>query len=146
MANNVRPVPEGYHTVTPYLVVTGVAKLMDFLKQAFGAVEIERHSRPDGTIQHAQMKIGDSMLMMGDAQEPWKPAPATFYMYLEEVDATYQRAMEAGGVSLGEPKDQFYGDRIGAVQDPSGNQWWLATHTEDVTPEEIARRAKAAQG
>jgi PhnB protein len=146
MANNVKPIPEGFHTITPYIASQGTAKLMDFLKQAFGAAEIERHARPDGTIQHAQMKIGDSMLMMGDAQEPWTPAPATFYMYLEEVDATYQRAMEAGGVSLGEPKDQFYGDRIGGVKDPSGNQWWLATHKEDVSPEEMARRAKAAQG
>ncbi len=146
MANNVKAVPDGYHSVTPYLTVPGVAKLIDFLKQAFGAVEIERMARPDGTVQHAQVKIGDSFVMMGEPQPPHEPRPATLYLYLENVDEVYRRALAAGGISLREPRDEFYGDRGGGVEDPSGNQWWIATHVEDVAPEELQRRAQAARG
>ena len=144
MPNKTKPIPDGYHSVTPYLAAPGIAKLIDFLKQAFGATEVERFSRPDGTVQHAEIKIGDSMVMLGEPQDASKAMPATLYVYVADTDATYQRAVQAGGRSLREPRDEFYGDRTAGVEDPLGNQWWIGTHIEDVSPEEIARRAKAA--
>ena len=119
---------------------------MDFLKQAFGAKEIERMQDPGGRVGHAQMKIGDTFVMMGEPQAPQQPKPCNLYLYVENVDAVYQQAIQAGGKSISEPKDQFYGDRSGAVEDPSGNGWWIATHIEDVSSEEIARRAQALHG
>ncbi|HVX11809.1 MAG TPA: VOC family protein [Pirellulales bacterium] len=139
----VQPVPAGYHTVTPYLVVRGVDRLIDFLKQAFGAVEIHRMSRPDGSVGHAEMKIGDSPIMMGEPMGDQPPMPAVLYVYLDDMDTVYCRALDAGATSISEPADQFYGDRHGGVKDPCGNLWWIATHIEDVSPEEIARRAAA---
>ena len=144
MAKAVKAVPDGYHTVTPYLVVPGVARLMDFLREAFGAAEVMRHARPDGSVQHAEVCIGDSMVMMGEPQPGSEPRPATVCLYLSDVDETYRKAIAAGGKSLREPADQFYGDRSGGVQDPCGNQWWISTHVEDVAPEELERRAAAA--
>src|ERR1035437_3384908 len=120
---SVKPIPDGAHTVTPYLVVEGVPKLIDFLKQAFGAEELFRMARPDGGVMHAEVKIGDSMIMIGEAMGQWKPKPCSLYLYVEDVDAVYQRAIQAGGTSVGEPKDQFYGDRSGGVTDPCGNHW-----------------------
>jgi uncharacterized glyoxalase superfamily protein PhnB len=140
----VKPIPDGYHTVTPYLVVPGIAKLIDFLKQAFDATEIERHAQPDGTIMHAEVKIGDSMVMMGQAQGEHKAMPAMIYLYVNDCDSVYKRALAAGGTSIMQPADQFYGDRNAAVKDPSGNQWWIATHKEDLSKEELAKRAEAA--
>ena len=145
MPNNVKPIPDGFHSITPYLAVPGVAKLIDFLKQAFDAKETERMMRPDGTVHHAEVLIGNSKVMMGEPVAPRQPMPAMLYLYLADVDAAYRRAIEAGAISLAEPADQFYGDRHGGVQDPSGNQWWIATHFEDVAPEEMQRRAAAAQ-
>jgi len=143
----VKPIPDGYHTVTPYLVLRDAAGLIEFLQQAFDAEEIERMQAPDGGITHAEVRIGDSVIMMGDANESVPPMPAMIHLYLEDSDAAYQRALEAGATSLREPEDQFYGDRTGGVQDAFGNQWWLATHIEDVSPEEMRRRAEAqAQG
>jgi uncharacterized glyoxalase superfamily protein PhnB len=142
MAKTVKPIPKGYHTVTPYLVVEGTAKLIDFVKQAFGAKETFRSTRPDGAIMHAEVKIGDSVIMMGDAQEG-KQMPGMIHLYVEDADATYRRALEAGATSLREPADQFYGDRSAGVKDPLGNHWWVATHIEDVSAEEVARRAQA---
>lgn len=127
MTKNTNPVPDGYHTVTPYLVVPGVAKLIVFLKQAFDAQEIERHERPDGTVQHAEVRIGDSIIMMGEPQPPQKPMPAMIYLYVADADALYQRALMAGATSVRAPADQPYGDRTGGVQDSCGNQWWVAT-------------------
>ena len=142
-----QPIPDGYHSVTAYLTVPGVARLMDFLKQAFGAKEIERMQEPSGRVGHAQMKIGDTMVMIGEPQGPHQqPKPCNLYLYVENVDAVYQQAIQAGGKSISEPKDQFYGDRSGGVEDPSGNGWWIATHIEDVSQEEIARRAQALHG
>jgi PhnB protein len=138
--SNVKPVPDGYHTLTPYLTVTGVAKLIEFLKQAFGATETYRMSRPDGSVGHAELKIGDSPVMLGEASEKWKARPSNLYMYVPDVDAAYRRAMDAGGISQMEPADQFYGDRNAGVEDPSGNYWWIGTHVEDVSPEELNRR------
>lgn len=142
---NVKAVPEGHHTVTPYIVVTGVGKLIDFAKQAFGAIEVYLSKRPDGTVMHAEIKIGDSIVMMGEAAGGGKHFPAMLHLYMEDVDAIYQRAIEAGAKSLREPADQIYGDRTGGVEDAFGNQWWIAKHIEDVSPEELEQRAKAAQ-
>ena len=135
--------PEGYHTVTPYLIGPGTAALIDFLKASFGAQERERHMRPDGKIMHAEVKIGDSVVMMGEASDDFKPMPTSVHLYLEDVDAAYERAVQAGGKSLREPTDQSYGDRSAGVQDASGNHWWLATHVEDVSPEEMQRGQEA---
>lgn len=140
----VNPIPEGYHSVTPYLVVEGAAGLIDFLKQAFGATEKERFLRPDGLIGHAEVKIGDSIVMLSDAGEQGKPMHTGIHLYVEDADAVYRRALQAGATSLSEPGDQFYGDRSAGVQDPRGNTWWISTHFEDLTPEEIVERGKGA--
>jgi PhnB protein len=140
-----RPIPQGYHSVTPYLAVQGVPKLINFLKQAFDAEERERMTTPDGRVSHAEVKIGDSIVMMGEPTGESKSMPCMIYLYLEDTDAAYERALEAGATSLRAPTDMFYGDRNAAVTDPVGNQWWIATHVEDVPPEEMQRRAKAQQ-
>ena len=139
----VKPIPDGYHTVTPYLVVRDVPRLIDFLRQAFGATEIMRSARPDGSIMHAEVTIGDSRVMMGEASTEWPPMPGCVHLYVVDTDALYHLALQAGAKSLREPTDQFYGDRMAGVQDPIGNQWWIATRTENVSPAEIARRAAA---
>jgi len=144
MAANVKSVPEGFHTVTPYLVIPQAAKLIDFLKQAFDATEIVRMMRPDGTVHHAEVKIGDSMIMMGEAEGQSAMKPGALYLYVPDVDATYRRAVQAGATSLSEPMDMFYGDRGGGVEDAWGNTWWIGTHIEDVAPEELKKRAEAA--
>ncbi len=140
----VKPIPDGYHSVTPYLIVEGVARLIEFLTRAFDAKETLRSEGPGGAIMHAQVKIGDSFVMMGEAQGPFKPMPGSVYLYVADTDAVYKRALEAGGVSIMQPADQFYGDRSAGVKDPSGNYWWIATHIEDVAPAELAARAEAA--
>jgi PhnB protein len=139
----VKPIPDGYHSVTPYLVVQGVPTLIDFLKQAFDAQETMRMPRPDGAIMHAEVRIGDSAVMMGEAMGEFKPMAGSIHLYVEDTDATYQRALQAGATSVMEPVDQFYGDRSAGVKDPVGNHWWIATHIEDVSPGELARRAEA---
>jgi uncharacterized glyoxalase superfamily protein PhnB len=140
----VKPIPDGYHTVTPYLVVPGVAKLITFLKQAFGAEETHPPtSRPDGAIMHAEVRIGDSRVMMGEPMGDYKPMPASLYLYVNDTDAVYKRALQAGATSIMEPANQFYGDRNAGVKDELGNFWWIGTHIEDVSPEEIAKRAEA---
>jgi PhnB protein len=146
MTTKVKPVPEGRHTVCSYIVSPGVAQIIDFAKQTFGATEVYSHKRPDGSVMHAEIKIGDSIVMLGEAPEGGKKFPAMLHLYLEDVDAVYQRAIQAGAKTLREPADQIYGDRSGGVEDAFGNQWWISTHVEDVTPEELERRAKAAQG
>ena len=142
----VKPIPEGYHTVTPYLVVKGAGKLIDFLKAAFDAQENFRMPMPDGSIGHAEVRIGNSMIMLGEARDQWKAMPTTLQLYLEDVDAAYARAVAAGGTPVAEPQNQFYGDRRGGVQDMCGNYWWMATHIEDVSEEEMKRRMDAAGG
>jgi uncharacterized glyoxalase superfamily protein PhnB len=137
----VRPVPEGYQSVIPYLIVDGAARLLDFVKQAFGAVEHERMSRDDGSIGHAEVRIGDTVVMISDGRDPWKPMPAALYLYVPDTDTIYHRAIEAGATSLMEPADQFYGDRNAGVRDPSGNIWWIGSRVEDVSREELERRA-----
>ncbi len=143
----VKPIPEGYHSVTPYLVVPGVAGVIDFLRHTFGAEEVhERMTRPDGAVMHAEVQIGNSRIMMGEPAGPFPAMPGSLYVYVEVTDAAYRRALEAGGVSLMEPADQFYGDRNAGVKDPAGNYWWIGTHVEDVPPEEMSRRAQQHQG
>ncbi len=140
---SVSPVPEGYHTVTPYLVVPNGLAFLAFVEKAFGAVEKSRTLRPDGPIANAELQIGDSRLRMAQARDPWKPMPTGFYLYVPDTDATYEAALAAGGLSTLEPADQFYGDRNAGVQDPWGNNWWIATHIEDVDQDEIQRRMAA---
>jgi PhnB protein len=135
MATKVRAVPEGHHTVTPYIVVPDVAKLIDFAKKAFGANEVHLSKRPDGSVMHAEIKIGDSIVMMGEAGPGGKHFPGMLHLYMEDVDAVYQRALQAGAKSLREPADQPFGDRMGGVEDAFGNQWWIATHIADVSPQ-----------
>ena len=132
MANNVKYIPEGHHTVSPYLVVTGVAQLIEFTKQAFGATEVYLSKRPDGSVQHAEVRIGDSIVMMGEGGPGGKHFPGMLHLYMEDVDAVYQRAVQAGAKSVREPADQPYGDRSGGVEDTFGNQWWISTHVKDV--------------
>ena len=140
----VKPVPDGYHTVTPYLTVDDAALQIDFLKRAFNA-QVKYEMKDDkGNIRHAEVLVGDSVLMIGQARDEWKPRPMMLYLYVPDVDATYQSALAAGAKSVQEVTNQFYGDRSGGVEDPQGNQWWMATHVEDVSPEEMDRRMKAA--
>lgn len=127
----VKPIPDGFHTVTPYLLVQGVPRLIEFLEKAFDGKVIHRSTGEDGTINHAQVQVGDSMVMMGEARDQWKPMPGMLYLYVEDVDTLYQRGIQAGGTSVQEVANAPYGDRVGGVQDPTGNQWWIATHIED---------------
>ena len=123
--------PEGLRTVTPFLHPRGAAQMIDFLEQAFGAEEKSRAQSPDGVIHHATVMIGDSMIEMGEAHGPWQPMPTTFFMYVEDVDGLYRRALAAGAASQGEPADQPYGDRVAGVSDPFDNVWYIATHIRD---------------
>jgi len=120
--------PEGLRSVTPYLHPKGASEAIDFLKRAFGAEEVARHASPEGVIQHATMRIGDSMIEMGEAHGQFQPMSSMFYLYVENADQWYQRALDAGAASLAPPADQPYGDRVAGVTDPFGNQWFMATH------------------
>jgi PhnB protein len=149
---SVKPIPEGYHTVTPYLAVDDAAEALDYYKKAFGAKERGRMEAPDGKIGHAEIQIGDSLVMLSD---PFPQATtrtpkelggttASVFLYVENVDAFVQRAVDAGATVSMEVADQFWGDRFGTITDPFGHSWSVATHIEDVPPEEMAERAKAA--
>src|SRR6516225_8819446 len=142
MAAKVKPVPEGYHTVTPYLVVDGAEKVIHFMKEAFGAQPVfEPMMRPDGKVMHAEFKIGSSILMIADASERAKATSTMLHLYVPDVDAVYQKALKAGATSMMEPTNQFYGDRSGGVIDSAGNRWHIGTHVEDVSPAELKKRA-----
>ncbi len=136
-------IPAGFHAVTPYMIVTGADRVLDFLRAAFDATEVVRMKRPDGTISHAGVRVEGSMVELSEASGPWGPLPGALDLYVPDCDAAYRRAVEAGGESLYPPTDMFYGERSAGVSDPGGNQWYLATHTEVVTGAELDRRAKA---
>jgi uncharacterized glyoxalase superfamily protein PhnB len=139
-----KPIPEGFHTITPYLTVRGATKTIEFLKQAFGAETMfEPMKRPDGQIMHAQIKIGDSILMLAEASAQCQPTQASFYLYVPDADASHKRAVAAGATSTMAPTDQFYGDRMGCVKDPSGNTWSVATHKQDLSAAELKKRSEA---
>jgi PhnB protein len=148
----VKPVPEGYHAVTPYLAVDDASAAIEFYKRAFGATERMRMPAPDGKIAHAEIAIGDSLVMLSDPfpQSTVRPpnqlggTSAGVFLYVEDVDAAYRQAVDAGGTAEMEPADMFWGDRFGSLTDPFGHHWSLATHKEDLTPEEIAERGRAA--
>ena len=140
----VDPIPNGYHTVTPYLPIKGAEGVIEFAKRAFGASERLRMPGPNGTIGHAEIEIGDSVVMVADVDERGRNMPAMIHLYLEDVDSVYARALEAGATSVQEPKTQFYGDRNAGVQDLAGNHWYISTHVEDVPPEEMEARAAQA--
>ena len=140
----VKPIPGGYHTITPYFAVRNAAALIDFLKRAFDVKHLDAMTQADGTVMHAEMQIGDSMVMIGQVAKDHPEnnlMKAMIYMYVEDVDAVYRKAIQAGAKPVMEPVDQFYGDRSGAVEDVAGNQWWIAAHIEDVSSEELMRRA-----
>jgi PhnB protein len=147
-----QPVPEGYHTLTPYLSVDDAAAAIDFYGRAFGAKERARMSGPDGKIAHAELEIGDSLVMLADpypqfaTRSPRELGGTTVgvFMYVENVDEVFRQAIDAGAAPTMEPEDQFWGDRFGSVTDPFGHSWQIATHVEDVPPEEMAERSKAA--
>lgn len=125
-------IPEGFGTITPYLVVDGVARLLDFLREAFGAEELGRYPAPDGRIMHAAVRIGDSILEMGEPPVESPPMPCSLHLYVEDAEAVYARAIESGGVSLYQPDLKPYGDLEGGVRDPSGNVWYIATRQRQV--------------
>jgi len=147
-----KPIPDGYHTVTPYIAVDGAADAIEYYKKAFGAKERHRMDGPDGTIAHAEIEIGDSVVMLSDPfpQSTVKPpntlggTSASIFLYVEDVDAVVKQAVDAGAKTEMEPQDMFWGDRFGTVVDPFGHTWSVATHIEDVPPEEMAERAKTA--
>jgi PhnB protein len=152
MADKVKPVPDGYHTATPYLIVKGAAKAIEFYKQAFGATEVERMEMPDGKIAHAEIKIGDSIIMLGDeapqhgtrGPKSLGGSPCGLYLYVEDVDQTFNRAITAGATATMAVKDQFYGDRNGSLVDPFGHTWYVATRQENLSMDEIRQRVPAA--
>src|SRR5947209_19925757 len=143
MTSHVKPIPDGYHTITPVLMVNDAAKLIDFLKQAFGAREKERFTDPTGKIVHAEVTLGDSIVQLSDAMGEWRPIHVPLLLYVTDTDSTYPRALKAGATSLREPMDAFYGERTAGVKDAFGNSWWIATHQEDVSRGELDRRAEA---
>lgn len=134
-------VPKGFHTVTPYLIVEDVDQLLDFLEKAFDGQVSERIVSEDGSAGHAQVRIGDSFLMMGRSSEGFPPLPCMIHLYVEDADASYEKALKAGAEPVMAVENQYYGDRAGGVRGPQGNYWWVATHIEDVSREELQKRA-----
>ena len=146
-----KPVPDGYRTVTPYLAVNNAEAAIDFYKRAFGAREVIRHGAPGGKVGHAELMIGDSMIMLADefpemdthGPRHYGGSPVSLHLYVEDVDSLAKRAEQAGAKIVRPLEDKFYGDRLGTLEDPFGHTWHISTHIEDVSPEEIQRRMKA---
>ena len=136
----VKPIPESYPRVSPYLIVKNVEDTMDFIQYVFDGKVREKMKMPDGSVNHGEMNIGDSVIMIGKASADYPQQNAMLYIYVEDTDAAYKRALEKGADSVMEPANQFYGDRNGGVKDNNGISWWMATHVEDVTPEELQTR------
>jgi PhnB protein len=147
MASTVKPIPEGYHAITPYLVCRNADRAIEFYKQAFSAAELFRMPGPGGKITHAELKIGDSMLFLSDDFSQAAPAPdgrsISLFLYVEDADSVFNRAVAAGARVDMPLENMFWGDRYGKLTDPFGHQWAVATHKEDVAPEELQRRAQA---
>jgi PhnB protein len=137
----VQPIPAGYHSVTPWIISRDTAKLLDFMSKAFGAVELGRVYNQDGTIGHAEAKIGDCIVMAFDAQTEWPATPCFLHLYVPDGDAVYQQALAAGATSVTEMTYLAFGDRVGRVRDPFGNLWWIQTRVENLAREEMAQRA-----
>jgi PhnB protein len=148
---SVKAIPAGHHTASPYLTIKNAAEALEFYKKAFGANEIYKLMMPDGRLGHAEMRLGDSIIMMADefpeyggkAPQTLGGSPVSIYLYVEDVDAFFKKALAAGAKERKPVMDQFYGDRSGQLEDPFGHLWWVATHKEDVAPEEIQKRAEA---
>ncbi len=152
MATEIKPIPDGFHAITPHLVVRDASAAIEFYKKAFGADELHRSMGPDGkSIIHATLKIGDSMLMLNDEFPEWQchgpqstgGTPVTIHLYVTDVDTVYQQAVDAGATATMPVMDAFWGDRYGKLKDPFGHEWSIATHTETVTPEQMKQRAEA---
>jgi len=142
----VRPIPDGFHTVTPFLNVNGAAGLIEFIKKAFdGKVTSMVPGEEEGKVMHATMSIGDSTVMISDATEKYAPMPSMLHLYVEDIDAVYKKALDAKAETIRVPTDEFYGDRSAGVTDAWGNQWWIATHVEDVSEEEMQKRVEEFQ-
>ncbi len=154
MTNKVKAIPDGYHTATPYLTIRNAAAALDFYKKAFGADEMFRMASPDGKVGHAEIRLGDSAIMLSDefpdmgakSPESLGGSPVMIHLYVENADALVDRAVKAGAKLERPVTDQFYGDRGGLISDPFGHKWWIATHVEDVPPEELEKRAAAMFG
>jgi len=152
MAGKVKAIPDGYHSVTPYLIIKGAAAAIEFYKKAFGATEIMRMAQPDGRVGHAELQIGDSRLMLADefpergylGPQSTGRSPVTLHLYVEDVDKVASQAVAAGAKEVQPVQDQFYGDRSGVFTDPFGHCWNISTHKEDLTMEEMGKRAAAA--
>jgi PhnB protein len=148
----VKPIPEGYHSVTPYLYAKGAAQAIEFYKKAFLATERMRIAHPDGRVGHAEIQIGDSIIMLADefpemdARSPQSlgGSPVSIHLYVDDADTMFNRAVAAGARVKRPLADQFYGDRLGGIEDPFGHTWWISTHKEDLSPEEIEKRAAAS--
>jgi PhnB protein len=148
----VKPIPDGYHTATPYLTLDDAAAAIAYYEKAFGAKERVRMDTPDGKVGHAELEIGDSLVMLSDefpqgstrSPKELGGTSAGVFMYVEDVDAVVKRAVDAGATVTMEVADQFWGDRFGSIRDPFGHSWSIATHVEDVTPEQVAERAREA--
>jgi PhnB protein len=154
MPTKVKPIPDGHRTVTPYLAIKNAAKALDFYKRAFGAVESYKLTMPDGRVGHAEIRLGDSLIMLADefpeyggkAPDTLGGSPVSLHLYVEDVDAFVKKAVAAGAKESKPVVDQFYGDRSGQLEDPFGHLWWVATHKEDVPPEEMQKRVEKMFG
>lgn len=153
MANKVKPTPDGYHSITPYLIIKGAATAIDYYKEIFGAQELLRIPQPDGRVGHAELKIGDSVIMLADefpemntvGPKTLGNSPVGLMVYVDDVDAVFAKAVAKGATIHKDLADQFYGDRNGTIIDPFGHKWTIATHNEDVSPEEMQRRMSASR-
>jgi PhnB protein len=151
MPSKVKPIPEGHRTVTPYLAIKDAVKALDFYKKGFGAIETYKLMMPDGRLGHAEIRLGDSMVMLSDefpeygrkAPQALGGSPVSIHLYVPDVDAFFQKALAAGATERKPVMDQFYGDRSGQLEDPFGHLWWVGTHKEDVAPEEMQKRVLA---
>jgi uncharacterized glyoxalase superfamily protein PhnB len=134
-------IPSGYTSVTPWIISRDTAGLLDFVKRAFGATELARMNEADGSIVHAEFKIGDAVVMAFDAKRGWPETPGFLRLFVDDCDGVFRRALDAGAAAVTSPTTLFFGDRVGRVRDPLGNVWWIQTHLEDVPPDEMQRRA-----